>query len=165
MKKLQKNVKIKQLVTLKRSKKDDTLKISESSADAKLSTRLQLQLTAYKTKRDNTNLKETSKFTAKKVKSIIPARRLFSLNRHNGSLMKKDSSKELGPLDNTSKNTSLITQNYLNDNLNNLNNPTSSKEATKNHQTHQPLHEKNPLTTNNIHDPNCLLYTSPSPRD
>ncbi len=84
-----KNVKIKQLVTIKRSKKDDTLKISESSADAKLSTRLQLQLTAYKTKRDNTNLKETSKYTAKKSKNIISARRLFSLNRHNGSLMKK----------------------------------------------------------------------------
>jgi len=43
-------------------------------------------------------------------------------------------------------------QNYLNDSLNNLNNSTSSKEATKNHQTHQPLHGSNPLTTNNIHD-------------
>jgi len=71
MKKLQKNVKIKQLVTLKQSKKDETLKISESSADAKLSTRLQLQLTAYKTKRDNTNLKETSKYTAKKVRTLF----------------------------------------------------------------------------------------------
>jgi hypothetical protein len=50
------NVKSKQLVTLKQSKKDDTLKISDSSADAKLLTRLQLQLTAYKTETDNTKL-------------------------------------------------------------------------------------------------------------
>jgi hypothetical protein len=66
--------------------------------------------------------------------------------------MKENSSNKLGPLDNTSKNTNLTPQNYLNDNLINPKNSTSPKESTKTHQTHQPLHEKNPLITNNIHD-------------
>jgi hypothetical protein len=69
------NVKTKQLVTQPQSNHGGTLKNSESSADAKSSTQLQLQLTAHITV--NNNLKKTSNFTAKKGKSIIPARRLF----------------------------------------------------------------------------------------
>ena len=103
-------MKIKQLATQKRSKKDDTLKISESSADAESLSQLQLQLTAHKTETDSINLKETSKNTAKKGKSIIPAHRLFSLNHHYGSPMNTDSPKELGLLDNISKNKKLKTE-------------------------------------------------------
>jgi hypothetical protein len=51
------NVKIKQLVTQKRGKKDDTLKNSESSADAENSTQPQLQPTAHKTETKQHQLK------------------------------------------------------------------------------------------------------------
>jgi hypothetical protein len=116
-------------------------------------TQLQLQLTAHKTETNSINSRETSKFTAKKGKSIIPARRLFSLNRHYGSPMNTDSPMELGPLDNTSKNTKLKTQNYLIETLIN---------TTKNHQNHQPyqpLQGNKPSITNNIHD--CIsIFTS-----
>jgi hypothetical protein len=122
----------------KREKKDDTLKISESSADAKNSTQLQLQPTAHKTETNSINSKVTSKITAKKGKSIIPARRLFPLNHHYGSPMNIDSLKELGPLDNTSKNTKLKTQYYLNETLINTSSSTSPNKSSKNHQTHQP---------------------------
>jgi hypothetical protein len=109
-------------------------------------------LTANKTETNSINSKETSKFTTKKGKSIIPARRLFSLNRHYGSPMNTDSPKELGPLDNTCKNTKLKTHNYLNETLINTKSSTLPKKSTKNHQPHQPLQGNKPSITNNIHD-------------
>jgi len=56
--------------------------------------------------------------------------------------MNTDSPKELGPLDNTSKNTKLKTKNYLNETLINTKNSTSPKKSTKNHQPHQPTRKQ-----------------------
>jgi len=132
------NVKIKQLVTQKRSKKDDTLRTQNHQQTPKIRQYLNFNRLRIKQKQNRINSKVTFKITAKKGKSIIPARRLFPLNHHYGSPMNIDSLKELGPLDNTSKNTKLKTQYYLNETLINTSSSTSPNKSSKNHQTHQP---------------------------
>ncbi len=115
-----------------------TLNTSESTIFGKQL--VQSQLAAKTT--TGTDQNKTSNATAKKGCSIIPTRRLFILNRHNGSLIQLYSLKELATLDNTSKKTLLKSQNNSHANPNS-NNPTTSKDVTK---TTQPLHGTNPLT-------------------
>jgi hypothetical protein len=93
-----------QLVTQLQNNNGVTLKTSESTTCENSSERPQL---AAKTTATNTEQKRASKSAANKGKSIIPARRLCLLNRFNGSLIKIDSSKELGTPDNTSRNTNM----------------------------------------------------------
>ena len=93
-----------QLVTQLQNNNGVTLKTSESTTCENSSERPQL---AAKTTATNTEQKRASKSAANKGKSIIPAHRLCLLNRFNGSLIKIDSSKELGTPDNTSRNTNM----------------------------------------------------------
>ena len=90
------NVRIKQLATRKNRKKDDDTKISKLHHQHPSP---RCQLTENKT--DSNNLKEASRNSAKQGKSIIPARRWLLSNSFYGSLNKTDSTRELGPLDNT----------------------------------------------------------------
>jgi len=119
------NVIIKQLATHnERKQHDDDMKISKLQNQSP-----QRQLTANKT--DSNIFKKTSKNSAKQGKSIIPARRWFRLNSLYGSLNKTDSAKEVGPLDNTYKNTIIKIRTYTRLYSNNTNiyikNPTSTK--------------------------------------
>ena len=91
-----------QLVTQMQNNNGVTLKTSESTTCENSSERPQL---AAKTTTTNTEQKRASKSAANKGKSIIPACKLCLSNRFNGSLVKTDSSKELGTPDNTSRNT------------------------------------------------------------
>jgi len=129
------------------------LKILETSTHAKPS--IQPQLASQTT--THTEQKKTSNVTAKKGKSTIPARRLNLLNRHNGSLIQLDSLKDLGILDNNSKNTFFKPQNNTYTNLNS-DNPTTSKDVTI---TIQPLLGKNSITPINIYNPKNL-HINPS---
>jgi len=126
-----KDVKIKQLATRKTRKQDDDKKISKLQHE-----RQPPQLTANKT--DNNNLKEASKLSAIQGKSIIPARRWLLSKSFYGSLNKKDSNKELGPLDNTYKNTSTRTRTYKN-------------LINTNIYTKNPTHQKYPTNMSNSH--------------
>jgi hypothetical protein len=116
------NVRIKQLATRKKIKQDDDTKISKLQHQHRPP---QWQLTENKT--DSNNLKEASKNSAKQGKSIIPARRRSLSNSFYGRLNKTDSTKELGPLDNTYKNTIIKTRTHANFNLTCTKTPTSTK--------------------------------------
>jgi hypothetical protein len=120
------NVRIKQLATRKNRKLDDDTKISKLHHQHPSP---RCQLTENKT--DSYNLKEASRNSAKQGKSIIPARRWLLSNSFYGSLNETDSTRELGPLDNTYKNTITKTRTYVNVNLTYTNtyikNPTSTK--------------------------------------
>ncbi len=121
---------IKQLATRKKRKQDDDTKISKIQHERRPP---QCQLTANKT--DSNNLKEASKNSAKQGKSIIPAhRRLLSISLY-GSLNKIDSTKELGPLDNTYKNRIAKTRTYANVNLINTNIYTKTPTSIKKYPT------------------------------
>ena len=79
------NVKSEQLVTQLQSNNGVTFKTSESTTHANSS----IATTP------DTDQRRASKSAAKKSKSIIPARKLCLDTSPNGSLVKKDSSKEL----------------------------------------------------------------------
>jgi hypothetical protein len=85
-----------QLVTQLQNNNGVTLKTSESTTCENSSERPQQPQPAAKTTALNTEQKRASKSAANKGKSIISAGRLCLLNRLNGTLIKIDSSKELG---------------------------------------------------------------------
>ncbi len=126
------NVRIKQLATCKTRKQDDDTKSSKLQHQHQ-HWPPQCQLTANKA--DSNNLKEASKNSAKQDKRIIPARRRFLSNSFYGSLNKTDSTKVLGSLDNTYKNTIIKPRTYANVNHTYINTYTKNPTSTKYYHT------------------------------
>ncbi len=146
------NMKIEQLATHK-SKKENEKNVNIKISVPQHQPSTEPQLTASETDNCNSNNEEASSITAKQGKSIIPAHSNFKNSSNYGSPNYTDyidSIKELGPIDNTFKNTYFGTRTFANVKYNKIN-PTDPTDPTLNPITNSNLTKYQPAIVSKTH--------------